>query len=181
MFWGGLCKMSLCVHTLLIQWTVDTWAYAGVSESSQTTSTDRQPMALHECMRYDWELATSPLSVPSGFAVWTSGVAQHECLSPHVPSHLRFQHGRETGAASQHQILRQTQQIWRLLKCYDVRMEMRPCVVRRVSSGTCASRGAEHHSKKTRGQGDLPRAQPRKMWKQFGGLCMRIVGEQLTF
>jgi hypothetical protein len=25
----------------------------------------------------DWELSTSPLSVPSGFAVWTLGVAQH--------------------------------------------------------------------------------------------------------
>ena len=66
----------------------------------------------------------------------------------------------------------------RLLKCYDVRMEMRPCVMRRVSSGTHASREAEHHLK-TRGQGDLPRAEPLKMWKQFGGLCMRIVGEQL--
>jgi len=31
---------------------------------------------------------------------------------PLVSSHLRFQHGRETGAASQHQILRQTRQIW---------------------------------------------------------------------
>ena len=53
---------------------------------------------------------------------------------------------------------------WRLLKCYDVRMEMRPCVLRCVSSGTRASRDAEHHSKTTRGQGDLPRAQPLKMW-----------------
>ena len=69
-------------------------------------------MALRECMRYDRELATSPLSAPSGFAVRALGVAQHECLSPRVPSHLRFQHGRETGAASQHQILRQTRQIW---------------------------------------------------------------------
>ena len=40
------------------------------------------------------------------------GVAQHECLSPRVPSHLRFQHGRETGAESKHQILRETRQIW---------------------------------------------------------------------
>jgi len=38
----------------------------------------------------------------------------------------------------------------RLLKWYDVHMEMRPCVVRRVSSGPRASREAEHHSKTTR-------------------------------
>ena len=69
-------------------------------------------MGLRECMRYDRELATSPLSAPSGFAVRALGVAQYECLSPRVPSHLRFQHGRETGAASQHQILHQTRQIW---------------------------------------------------------------------
>jgi hypothetical protein len=31
---------------------------------------------------------------------------------PLVSSHLRFQHGPETGAASQYQILRQTRQIW---------------------------------------------------------------------
>jgi hypothetical protein len=31
-----------------------------------------------------------------------------------------------------------------------------------------ASREAEHHAKTTRGQGDLPRAQHPKMWKQFG-------------
>ena len=34
--------------------------------------------------------------------------------------------------------------------------------MRRVSSGTRASREAEHHSKTTRGQGDLPRAQHQK-------------------
>jgi len=67
----------------------------------------------------------------------------------------------------------------RLVKCYDVRMEMRPCVVQRVSVGTRASREAEHHSKTMRGQGDLPLAQPLNIWKQFGGLCMMIVGEQL--
>jgi len=67
----------------------------------------------------------------------------------------------------------------RHLKWYDVRIEMRPWVVRGVSSGTRASREAEHHSKTTRGQGELPRAQHLKMWKQFGGLCMRIVGEAL--
>jgi hypothetical protein len=57
-------------------------------------------------------------------------------------------------------------------------MEMRPCVALGVSSGMHASREAEHHSK-TRGQGELPRAQHLKMWKQFGGLCVRIVGEPL--
>jgi len=67
----------------------------------------------------------------------------------------------------------------RLLKWYDVRMEMRPWFVRGVSSGTRASRETEHHSKTTRGQGELPRAQHLKMWKQFGGLCTRIVGEPL--
>ena len=50
--------------------------------------------------------------------------------------------------------------------------------MRGVSSGTHALRKAEHHTK-TRGQGDLPRAQHLKMWKQFGGLCMRIVREAL--
>ena len=67
----------------------------------------------------------------------------------------------------------------RLLKWYDVRMEMRQWVVRGVSSGTRASREAEHHSKTTRVQGELPRVQHLKMWKQFGDLCMRIVGESL--
>jgi hypothetical protein len=88
------------------------WRYVGVSKSSQTSSTDCQWIALRECMRCAWEQGTSPLSVPSGVAVGTLGGAQHKCLSPHVPSHLRFQHGRENGAESKHQILRQTQQIW---------------------------------------------------------------------
>jgi hypothetical protein len=65
------------------------------------------------------------------------------------------------------------------LKYYDVRMGMRPSVVRRVSSGTHASREAEHHLKTTRSQGKLPRDHPLKMWKQFGGLCMWIVWERL--
>jgi hypothetical protein len=87
--------------------------YVGVSKSSQTSSTDRQRIALRECVRCAWEQGTSPLSVPSGVAVWILGVAQHKCLSPRVPSHLRFQHGWKTGAKSKHQILRQTWQIWR--------------------------------------------------------------------
>ena len=56
---------------------------------------------------------------------------------------------------------------------------MMPWVVWGVSSGTSTSRETEHHSKMTRGQSNLPRAQHLKMWKQFGGLCMRIVGETL--
>jgi len=51
--------------------------------------------------------------------------------------------------------------------------------MRGVSSGTRASREAEHHSKTTRVQGEIPQAQHLKIWKQFGGLCMRIVGEPL--
>ena len=132
-------------------------------------------MAVHEWVHCAWEQGTSPLSMPSGVAVWTLGVAQHECLSPRVSSHLQFQHGRETGAESKHQILRET----RLFKWYDMHMEMRPWVVRGVSSGTRASREAEHYSKTTRVQGELLRAHHLNMWKQFGGLCMRIVGEPL--
>ena len=137
-------------------------------------------MALRECVRYAWEQGTSPLSVPSGVAVWTLGIAQHECLSPRVPSHLRFLHGRETGGASKHQILRQTRQIWsgrfwNVTTCVW-KWDHVSCDVFRVA---LALQEAEHHSKTTRGQRDLPRAQPLKMWKQFVGLCMRIVGEQL--
>ena len=69
-------------------------------------------MAVRECVRCAWEQETSPLSMPSGVAVWTLGVAQHECLSPRVPSHLRIQHGREIGAERKYQILRETRQIW---------------------------------------------------------------------
>jgi hypothetical protein len=47
-----------------------------------------------------------------------------------------------------------------------------------ISSGTRASREAEYHSK-TSVQGEPPRAQNLKMWKQFGGLCIRIIGELL--
>ena len=57
-------------------WSFNTWVYQKVPRLS---STDRKQMALGEYLRYDWEMATLPLSVPSGFAVWTSGVAQHEC------------------------------------------------------------------------------------------------------
>jgi hypothetical protein len=44
--------------------------YVGVSKSSQTSSTDLQRIVLRECVRYAWEQGTSPLSVPSGVAVW---------------------------------------------------------------------------------------------------------------
>jgi len=86
--------------------------YEGVSKSFETSSIDCQPTAVHEWVRCTWEQGTSPLSMPSGIAVWTLEVAQHKCLSLRVPSHLRFQHGCETGADSKHQILRETWQIW---------------------------------------------------------------------
>jgi hypothetical protein len=41
----------------------------GVSKSFQTSSIERQPMAVRECVRYAWEQGTSPLSMPSGVAV----------------------------------------------------------------------------------------------------------------
>ena len=47
-----------------------------------------------------------------------------------------------------------------------------------VSSGTRVSREAER-SKTTRGHGDISRSHHRKMWKQFLGLCIRIVEEPL--
>jgi hypothetical protein len=136
----------------------NTWVYQKVPRLS---STDRKKMALGEYLRYDWEIGTLPLGVPSGFAVWTSGVAQHECQSP--PCFVTFAISAWTwnwsseptsNSASDSANLER-----RLLKCYDVRMGMWPCVVRRVSSGMRASREAEHHLKTTRGQGDLPRAQ----------------------
>jgi len=86
--------------------------YEGVSKSFETSSIDRQPMAVHEWVRCAWEQGTLPLSMPNGVAVWTLGVAQHECLSPRVPLHLGFQHGCGTGADSKHQILPETRQIW---------------------------------------------------------------------
>jgi len=86
--------------------------YIGVAKRFEACSIDRQPMAVRGCVRCAWEQGTSPLSMPSGVAVWTLGVAQHECLSPRVPSYLRFQHGREIGAESKHQILRESRQIW---------------------------------------------------------------------
>ena len=67
----------------------------------------------------------------------------------------------------------------KLLKWYNVCMEMWQWVMRGVSRGTHVSREAEHHSKMMRVQGELPRAQHLKMWKQFGGLCTRTVREPL--
>ena len=49
-----------------------------------------------------------------------------------------------------------------------------------VLSGMHASRAAEHHWMTIRGLGDLPQAQPPKIWKQFGDLCIRIVRDPLT-
>ena len=78
----------------------------------KTISIESQTKAVSECMHYAWEQLTLPLSMPCGITVWTMEVVQHECLSPRVPSHLQFQHGRETGAESKHQILCETRQIW---------------------------------------------------------------------
>jgi hypothetical protein len=94
------CK--LCPHCI----------YEGVSKSSQTGSLEHQPMAVRECGRYGREQGTSPLSMPSGVALWTLEVAQRPYLSPRVPARLRLQDGRETGAESKHQVLRETWQIW---------------------------------------------------------------------
>jgi hypothetical protein len=84
----------------------------GVSKCFETSSIERQKTAVRECVRCAWEQGTSPLSMPSGAALWTLVVAQHQYLSPRVTSHLQFQHGRKTGADSKHQILRETRQIW---------------------------------------------------------------------
>jgi hypothetical protein len=58
-------------------------------------------------------------------------------------------------------------------------MEMMPRVMQDVSTGMCASREAEHHSKMT-GQGNLPQAQHTKMWKQFGILHHEFAPEGQT-
>ena len=46
-----------------------TLLYVGVSKSFETSSIERQPMAVRECVRCAWEQGTSPLSMPSGVAV----------------------------------------------------------------------------------------------------------------
>ena len=102
-------------------------SYEGVSKNFETSSIDRQPMAVCEYVCCSWEQGMSPLSMPSGVAVWTLGVAQHECLSPRVPSHLWFQHGLETGAESKHQILRETRQICIYIQfCHCVNQQQSP-------------------------------------------------------
>ena len=113
------CCVSMALVVMQMHNIVNLWGhwpscfiYKSVSKSFETSSVDRQPMAVREWVRCAWEQGTLPLSIPSGVAVWTLGVAQHECLSPRVSSHLRFQHGRETGAESKHQILPETRQIW---------------------------------------------------------------------
>jgi len=68
-------------------------------------------MAVREYVHCAWEQGTSPLSMPSGVTVRALGVAQHERLSPRVPSHLGFHDGHENGAESKHQILHETRQI----------------------------------------------------------------------
>ena len=130
--------------------------YVGVSKSSQTTSTDRQPMALRECA-----LCLRAGNVATQCAKWhrcvnigscTTRVFVTTCAVTFAISAWTWNWSSEqtSNSASNSANLER-----RLLKCYDVRMEMRPCVVRRVSSGTRASREAQHHSKTTRGQGEL--------------------------
>ena len=43
--------------------------YVGVSKSFETSSTERQPMAVCEYAGCAWEQGTSPLSMPSGVVV----------------------------------------------------------------------------------------------------------------
>jgi len=43
--------------------------YVGVSKIFETSSVERQLMAVCECVRRAWEQGTSPLSMPSGVAV----------------------------------------------------------------------------------------------------------------
>jgi len=89
-----------------------------------------------------WEQGMSPLSMPSGVAVWTLGVAQHECLSPRVftfaISAWMWYWSREQTSNSAWNSANLEQ---RLSKWYDVRVETRPWVVRGVLSGTRALRG----------------------------------------
>jgi hypothetical protein len=139
--------------------------------------TDRQPMALCECFLL-WLIAGN---VTTHCANWLRSVNRelhNMCFCHPLFSHvcdvsmdLKMESEQTSNSASN-----SANQVRRLLTCYDMRMVMTPCVVRHVSSGMSSSREAEHHSKTMRGQGDLPPAPPLKMWKQFGGLCMRIVG-----
>jgi len=98
-------------------------------------------MAVCECVGCAWEQWTSPLSMPSGFAVWTLGVAQNECH--HMWLHIcnfsmdvKLEHRANINSAWNSANLER-----RLLKWQDVHMEMRPWVMRGVLSGTRASRG----------------------------------------
>jgi len=43
--------------------------YVGVSKHFETSYTECQPMAVHECVCCAWEEGTSPLSMPSGVAL----------------------------------------------------------------------------------------------------------------
>jgi len=123
--WETAMWKGLGTSQMWRKWCGQKDLYKGVSKSFETSSIDCQPMEVHEWVRCAWEQGTLPLSMPSGVAVWTLGVAQHECFSPRVPLHLRFQHGRETGANSAWNSANLER---RLFKWYDVRMEMRPWV-----------------------------------------------------
>jgi len=67
-----MCSISSAV-TIAACWnvTLNTAVdmYIGVSKSFETSSIDRQPMAVRECVRCAWEQGMSPLSMPSGIAV----------------------------------------------------------------------------------------------------------------
>ena len=123
--WETAMWKGLGTSQMWRKWCGQKDLYKGVSKSFETSSIDCQPMEVHEWVHCAWEQGMLPLSMPSGVAVWTLGVAQHKCLSPRVSAHLRFQHGRETGANSAWNSANLER---RLFKWYDVRMEMRPWV-----------------------------------------------------
>ena len=43
--------------------------YVGVSKSLETSSIERQPMAVCECVRCSWDQGMLPLSLPSGVTI----------------------------------------------------------------------------------------------------------------
>jgi hypothetical protein len=89
---------------MLSQMLLHVLMYGGVSKRFETGSVEHQLMTVCECGCCGWVQGTLPLSMPSGVALWTLGVAQHQCLSPRVPARLRFQHRRETGAESSQEL-----------------------------------------------------------------------------
>jgi hypothetical protein len=179
-----MCKFHIfCTVLYFHLWPV--WLYLffphykGVSKSFKTSSIDRQPMAVHEWVylgagnvttqHAEWHRCVNTGSCRTRVFITT-------CVFTFAISAWTWNWGREQTSNFAWNSANLER---RLLKWYDVHIEMRPWVVRGVSSGTRASREAEHHSKMTRVQGNLPRTQHLRMGKQFGGLCMWIVGESL--